>query len=292
MILTRTARGSAGQTRRHLPSLPLSNFVASGEEPKLAQAIAGNSRLPHLDEHKKSDYLGEYPSDVGTSRCVGGTEISSHGSLPCLTIPSDPSNACSVASSFGCRALDDNLRLIAEDDRGELALFPPLRSPHVAVLQCPFDLLHCVRVFQGGQIDDWIAHSLEHFAIIGGQGRAVQPPTLNQCPFCEASFSDLVGITSWNQRMNHVAEHHRIGHTLAHARPDFALYEYLWRKRAITTQEYRDIRGNSEDRSRMVHGQPSPPMTRTASTEQDGSMRTCYSIIESRRNNRPRRPRG
>ncbi|KAI4185198.1 MAG: hypothetical protein LQ346_005961 [Caloplaca aetnensis] len=52
--------------------------------------------------------------------------------------------------------------------------------------------------------------------------------------------------------MNHVFLHHRLGHSLSSARPDFQLYTYLWKKHVITDAIYRDIKGNSEDRSDLA----------------------------------------
>ena len=278
------------QTRRHLPSTPLTDFVSSVEDSKLAQAIAEQSVLPHSHKHKDLDYLGENPSDVGTSRCVGGTNISSHPSLPCLTNPSGFSDTVSMASSSGCRALDNSLRVIAEDDEGSLVNFPALRFPRVHVLPCPFDPLQCPRAFQRGQVDEWITHSLEHFVTEGPRGQAVEPPTSNPCPFCEATFYHPSGITSWNQRMRHVADHHRIGHTLSHARPDFALYRYMWQRRVIDSEAYRHINGNWEDRSRFVHGQPSPPITRSGSIDGE-EMRMGHTVVHDNRREIRRRTR-
>lgn len=62
--------------------------------------------------------------------------------------------------------------------------------------------------------------------------------------------------------MEHIAIHHQqLGCRLATARPDFELFSYLWRKRLISDADYRDLKGNYEDRSRRVLVYPSLPAT-------------------------------
>ncbi len=52
--------------------------------------------------------------------------------------------------------------------------------------------------------------------------------------------------------MKHVAYHHRLNDKLAHARPDFELYTYLWNNRLIINAEYRNLKGNNENRSQAA----------------------------------------
>ncbi|KAL9104183.1 MAG: hypothetical protein Q9163_000835 [Psora crenata] len=277
---------------RHQPTAPsLIEFVANKDDSQLSKRLAGESKLPYSGEHQSPYYLGQDPSDIGTSRCVGGTNISSNPSLPCFTDSSSCTTGCSVASSSGCRALDRSARMIALDRTGALATFPLLRRPNVPSLECPFDQLHCTMEYQMGHVDEWITHSLNHFVTVGPHPRKIDPPPSNQCPLCEATFYDQYGVTSWKRRMKHVADHHKLGHTLSHARPDFALYEYLWQQKVIGPEVYRDIKGNSEDRSRRVHGEPSPPISRTGSMEEEESPETCAFINENGRRNRSRKGR-
>ena len=288
-------------TRVRSPTLPIKEYVANGDEPKLSRRIAEQSTLCQK-KHEKLDRFGQEPSDVGTSRCVGGTNISSHPSLPCLTASPSYAALPSVDTSSGCRVISNGLRVIDEDDDGNLSTFPPLRTPPMPLLQCPFNLLLCQRAFQMGHLDEWIVHSYEHFVAERLSCSRVEPPPSNQCPFCDRTFYDQSGVTSWRQRMRHVAEHHRLGHNLSHARPDFALYGYLWRHKIIGEETYRDIRGNAVDGSRKVRGQPSPPVARNGSMgeeqgeeegeEEEGEPSTVYTCINDKdRRNRPRRRR-
>ncbi|KAL9131212.1 MAG: hypothetical protein Q9217_000814 [Psora testacea] len=259
-----------GQTRRRLPNLLLVDFVEERGESKLSQRIAGQSSLPHSDEHKKADYLGENPDDVGTSLCVDATNISSHPSLPCLIDSHGSSAPCSVASS------------------PDPTTSPPLRDPLGPVLECPFDMLPCKRAYLMGHFDKWIKHSLKHF-VPKGSRRRVEPATSNQCPFCEAIFDNPSGTTSWMQRMEHVAHHHRIGDSLSHARLILPLYEYLWQQKIIGLEVYREIRANSEDLWRMVHGQHTLPSTGSGSIEERPRVYTL--VNEYGRTSRSRRPK-
>ena len=62
--------------------------------------------------------------------------------------------------------------------------------------------------------------------------------------------------------MQHVSLHHCLGHGLRHARPDFALFKYLYNHRLISDAEYRDLKGNSRDRTQRAAAAasyPTPP---------------------------------
>ena len=43
--------------------------------------------------------------------------------------------------------------------------------------------------------------------------------------------------------MEEIASHHQLGHRLAHARPDFELFKYLWDKRLIEDAHYKNLMG-------------------------------------------------
>ena len=168
--------------------------------------------------------------------------------LAALTRASSLTANESVSSSMGARQLEGQ-RLLDQGPGGELVI-RQLSAPKL--FECPFNFLFCPMEFSG--LNEWINHSLSHF------GR-MDPPVLNRCCFCNAIFQDHNGVSCWAERMNHVALHHRLGHRLAHARPDFELYTYLWNKRLISDADYRDLKGNNEDRSRAVAAYPSPPVS-------------------------------
>ena len=145
-------------------------------------------------------------------------------SLPGLSFASTERSAQSVASSEGERNLDQRLKILAIAPGGTSVL-PRARS---VFLECPFSFLSCNQRFQS--CGDWYRHGLTHFDDI-------EPPNRNKCCFCDAEFCASTGKESWRQRSEHVAMHHRLGHSLAHARFDLDLYHYLWRQNLVSTAD-------------------------------------------------------
>ena len=194
----------------------------------------------------------------GTSRLVGHTNRTDHPSLPGLTrLSTTPSHT--VPSSWGARAVDEHIRILNVED-GTLLPRPPFgrRGPR---LECPLNILGCLREYNIDSVERWLDHTLSHFFTTGPGRRGIQPPQQNACPFCVETFSDQDAIVSWTKRMSHVFDHHQLGHTLSHARPDFELLRHLWQQGAITDFQYRELAGSTADASRNVAGHPSPPMT-------------------------------
>ena len=114
-------------------------------------------------------------------------------------------------------------------DNASVLQIPPLSG--ALSFECPFNFLYCTDVFS--DFEDWYNHSLGHFENAG-------PPNRTRCCFCEYEF---VGPYGWRQRLQHIADHHRVGHRLSHAQPDFELYDYLWNKGIISEVEYKALRG-------------------------------------------------
>lgn len=224
-------------------------------DPGLQRRLAAQSRLPNSNLHEAHDYHGLPKDSIGTSMLLSGsdhTRTSTSLDLVALTRTSSLSNSESVPSSMGARQLA-NARILDQGPGGEL-LIPPLRTPQI--LECPFNLLFCFMAFSS--LDEWINHSLSHF-------KNISPSTSNVCCFCEAIFRRPTGISSWKERMHHVALHHKLGHKLAHAQPDFELFTYLWSNKLISDADYRDLKGNSRDRSRTVEAYPTPPVLQNRS---------------------------
>lgn len=197
------------------------------------------------------------------------SEQTSRHDCPTLTRASSVATTQSESSSLGTRQLGIlNSRLLLAEEEGGVLI--DNRVPAQGNLECPFNLLHCFKTFSN--MEDWIGHSLTHFSNIG-------PPYSSRCCFCDAWFSSSE-ISGWARRMDHVAYHHRVGEKLTHAQPDFELYTYLWNNRLITDAEYRDLRGNNEDRARAARAYPE---------EQPKAYTDTYS---PRRHDRERRGRG
>ena len=214
----------------------------------LHQLLAAQSTLPLSELHQSSDYRGIARSDQNTSLMLTSCDHTLKSGTPSQELPGITRGTSevspeSITASFGERQLE-NQRLLDIGSGGAL-IIPPL--PAQRILECPFNLLFCYKDFSN--VNDWVQHSLTHFG-------SCAPSPFNTCCFCEAVFDCSTGLQSWMDRMMHVSLHHRLGHRLAHARPDFELFAYMWRNKLISTAEYRDLKGNIEDRLRVVVAHP------------------------------------
>lgn len=229
----------------------IETYVNDSSDSRLPQLLASQSTLPAIDPSVSHASHGQVPGSYGTSMLLSNcdhTQDSATEDLAALTRASTLSEIDSVSSAMAIRQLGEG-RLLDQDPDGVLVV-PPLRMPRI--LECPFNLMYCPLTFSDST--EWILHSLGHF------GRA-RPPKKNCCCFCDLEFHSDDGIRSWQDRMLHIAMHHQLGYRLAHARPDFELYTYLWQKRVISDAAYRDIKGNSEGRARHVQNIPTPPVS-------------------------------
>ena len=279
-------------------SHPLLEFLENEDGSRVPQRLAEQSTLPLSDLYRDSAYHGRDPIDVGTSRLVNGTGISTDASLPGLAGSLVSIKTSSIPSSVGERAADDSFRGIVEEPGGnnqvynDLHLYPPLRRSQVPSLQCPFNLLPCLVVFSMSHINEWIRHSLEHFVTDERIPKRVEPPTSNACPLCPETFFHPSGITSWTNRMRHVAIHHEIGYTLSHGRPDFALFAHLWQNMVIDKQAFRELWGNVADPPHWMLERDSPSMSAgSTSITDDDRGKAPRTICTLNERPRPRRPR-
>lgn len=192
-------------------------------------------------------------------------------SLAALTASSGRTTTTSgsVASSMGIRALGP-LRILVPDVDNVLQV-APLQGP--MSFECPFSFLHCLLTFSS--FTDWVAHSMTHFATAG-------PPDRSECCFCDKKFSGDTPAKSWLKRMGHVATHHQLGHRLAHGRPMFDLFHYLWGKRLIDDAMHKELVGHGSGQT----GYPTPPaspMDRRTSNPSG-----AYTVTNTRREQRRR----
>ncbi|KAL8799670.1 MAG: hypothetical protein Q9182_005709 [Xanthomendoza sp. 2 TL-2023] len=265
------------------PQVPaIETYLSNDDDSRLPRQLAAQSTLPEPDRFRTHGYHENSSRGCGTSMLLSAedhTRDSMTQALAALTRASSSRSPISIASSMGARHLD-SVALLDQDQAGALIVTPPRRS---TVLECPFNLLYCFEDFADTNHEQWIDHSFTHFG-------DVMPPTSNQCVLCKAVFESNDGVRSWKDRMNHVfLQHHRIGHSLSCARPDFKLYTYLWNHHVITDSVYRDIKSNSEDRSRHVAAYPTPPVSpneRSAAVAQ-----TTYSNSRRARDRGPRMAR-
>lgn len=235
---------------RDRPHSVIQSYLDDTSDSALPRRLAEQSRLPNSDSYRTHDYHGRPKGSIGTSMLLSGsdhTRTSTSEDLAALTRTSSLTYSESESSSIGIRQLGSQ-RILSQGPDGELVVPPVTRTP---ILECPFNLLFCFMAFSS--LDEWINHSLSHF-------QNINPSTSNVCCFCEAIFRNQNGKSSWKERMHHVAMHHHLGHKLAHAQPDFQLFQYLWQNRLITSADYRELKGNSRNRAHAAATYPSPPV--------------------------------
>ena len=254
----------------------IESYVNDRSDSHLPRVLALQSTIA---SHRPVQLHGPRPAaSHGTSMLPGSSSQGTrHDSLPALTLATSRT-ASSIPSSIGARALENQQRILEEGPDGVLTV-PPLSGRRI--LECPFNLAFlCPLTFSNE--DDWMRHSLQHFI---KDGRKIEPPLVNKCCFCDREFFSSTRFQSWGERMRHVCLHHCLGHRLAHARPDFALFKYLFDHRLISDGDYRDLKGNSRGRSQRV-GYPTPP------TSPNSPEVPVYQEITSgrRRDRRDRRP--
>lgn len=147
--------------------------------------------------------------------------------------PTESSISTGLASRFS------GVPLLEEVD-GVLERRPnQIRQP---VFECSFWFLSCSYISHDQA--EWATHCLSHF-------RGEEPPRSVQCPLCEDfQYTGDNGWISWKLRMEHVADHHLMGHTLRTSRPDFHLFQHLWQKRLIDDQDLKELKGGNHNLTR------------------------------------------
>lgn len=245
--------------RRDEPSgSRISTYLDDRTDSRIPSRLAAQSNLPRINPN-----LAPRPG-VGTSMLLSG-----NSSLAALTSATSVSSTPSVSSAMGERALGPP-RILEVDGHGALQV-PPLRHP--PVFECPFSFLCCLLTFT--TFSGWLAHSMEHF-------RGISPPNSNKCCYCDLRFHDNDGKKSWRARMEHIALHYQLGHRLAHARPDFELYRYLWSNRILDNASYKALVGENSSRSSAASAYPTPP-TSPNSTNPQASSNNAYTVTHDPR---------
>lgn len=218
----------------HSPAID--SFLA-GNDSNILRYQATRSSLPQITAPAES-------RRAGTSLLVSLSTLGSStgGCLPGLSQGESVRSSESISSSLGVNEIFERVRtLVEESPDGPLILPRPLVAE--PIFECPFNFLQCYRSFTDEA--EWFEHSLTHFGNVG-------PPSLNECPFCDrhyGQFKSSIPMESWKFRMMLVSWHLRNGATVATARPDFFLINYLWENNLITPVQYRNVRCQSESQT-------------------------------------------
>ena len=216
-------------TRRRIGGAPIEDFMNDSDATPIIRLVAEQLQLPVYSRdvaavHQSTSSI----NDGGTSLLHSGNP-----SLPAPTQTKTYSSSRSASSSIGNQVVP--IRILKQYSQEPLSIPPP---PGLITYECPFNYLHCLLTFSNPK--DWYNHSLTHFDSIG-------PPLKAGCCFCDFTFSAKTGSRCWQSRMDHIKLHHRFGHRLSHARPEFVMYHYLWSKGIIDDSTYKYLNGDVAD---------------------------------------------
>ena len=222
----------------------------------LPRRQAESSRLVRITQN----YPPRQSGSAGTSMLHSG-----NSSLAALTFDSNTTRTTSsVSSSIVIRDMEGQRQNILDWNGGpdDPLQIPPINSQ--PLFECPFNYLDCFLGFV--DVNEWFCHSLQHFGRHG-------PPNFSKCGFCDAEFRAVTGMECWRERMAHVELHYYQPRCrLAHARPDFKMFEYLWNKHLIPVEVYKDLLGKSNNRANQAYlSSPclSSPVTLTYDSRRD-----------------------
>jgi hypothetical protein len=130
--------------------------------------------------------------------------------------------------------------VLLEDNNGVLEV--PRTYIPTPMFECAFWFLSCGYISENQE--EWTIHCESHF-------RGEEPPQTVQCPLCDWSVSSDDGRLSWKGRMQHLAcEHTMLGQTLRTSRPDFSLFHFLFKRRLIDDQDYKELLGGNHNLTR------------------------------------------
>jgi hypothetical protein len=154
---------------------------------------------------------------------------------PSLTIATSTNE--SIALSEGHQSV--NGVMLMEPDGPEIATEPEV--PQIS-LPCIFSFLDCEVKHNADDEEAWKTHCLSHF-------RGHVPPRSADCCMCDAAWEQEDGYQCWNTKLDHIASHYRQGTYERRSRPDFKLFNFLWRGNIISTDLYQDLKGGSTVKS-------------------------------------------
>lgn len=175
---------------------------------------------------------------VASSDCgsVAGTRTSSRrlGSIASENVPSLDQSLCTMST----RTIDIDISL-ASSRMGSTTSGFGIRRPQTGNLQCTFAFLGCHEEFTSAST--WKTHCTSHF-------RVHPPPSRTKCPFCTSQWERP---SAWEDRLEHIASHHRGVRIGAEYRVDHDLFRYLLSCRVVTFAQYQELerRGRCDEMS-------------------------------------------
>lgn len=178
-----------------------------------------------------------------TAQSVSSLDSNFTRSVPSLSSGSSSASDSSLRSSAASDAVrpglfDDEESYVSStrsDIQADNASNPVEQQPKG--ISCLFGFLDCRETFTN--VDWWNLHCKSHF-----KGKA--PPKQLRCPYssCSWSTSRQDGEDAWDQRWEHIDQQHDIlsQSEVLCEEPNFQLFQYLWKVRAITDAQLQELR--------------------------------------------------
>lgn len=179
----------------------------------------------------------QHNDSVASSDCdsVAGTKASScrPDSIASENVPSLDRSLRTMST----RKIDTDESLASSGAGSSTSGFG-IPRPQTGALQCTFAFLGCHEEFTSAST--WKTHCTSHF-------RAHPPPTRTRCPFCTSQWEH----SAWEDRLEHIASHHRGERIGAGYRVDHDLFRYLLSCRVVSFAQYQELerRGRCDEMS-------------------------------------------
>ena len=177
-------------------------------------------------EHRAS--TKHHNDSVSSSDCVSvaGTRASSY--RPSSTASENVPSLDHSFRTMSTRTIDTDESLRSSGARSSSSGFGFARPP-TGTLQCTFAFLGCHEEFISAST--WKTHCTSHF-------RTHPPPTRTQCPFCTLQWDHSL---AWEDRLDHIASHHRGERIGAGYRVNHDLSRHLLRCRVVDFAQYQEL---------------------------------------------------
>jgi hypothetical protein len=171
-----------------------------------------------------TNHNGSGSSSDGVS--VAGTGASSY--RPSSTASDNVPSLDRSLRTMSTRTIDTSESLGSSKQISSASGFGVAR-PQTGTLQCTFAFLGCHEEFTSAST--WKTHCTSHFY-------SHPPPTRSQCPFCASQWEHP---SAWEDRLDHIAAHHRGERIDAGYRVDYGLFRHLFRLRVVTSSQYQEL---------------------------------------------------
>jgi hypothetical protein len=228
----------------------VNGVIDSADAPPSPKSVAGPSTLPTLPlttgtvgNDLQTQWQAPEPSDSGYAAFLRSSPTVTRPNAPRypsgLSTPSMAGRSVSTISSSSIATTEYLPASPFDRDADGNPIITT--SPQSTGYPCIFSFMDC-DVTEPCK-SNWLTHNLSHF-------RTNPPPPTAVCPFCRRVFNnpqpgtpydDGSMTTAWDQYMECFASHIEGGATLDRPIKDVEFFRYLWRKKVIKANDFRDL---------------------------------------------------